>query len=616
VDKIIHNIGMAGAGAVQGAASPCFAHRRLAALPAGVPGKDKSVTIVSAPRRVSLTTHRRHPKGPQARILLTSIFGPYAQDDEHGSRTLNPMELYHNQVTRVQRSFSLRMFHRSWGLMLIQENIESPCTLLDFPTLERFVEELRSVQYDIIGIGAIIPNIAKVRHMCRLIREHQPRATIVIGGHVSNYPDIERIVDADHIVRGEGVAWMRRFLGDSEEEAARPIRHPRILSGLRSRTMGISLRNRPGDVAAVLIPSVGCPMGCNFCATSAMFGGKGSCVHFYKTGDELFQVMCGLERDMQVRSFFVMDENFLFHRARALRLLELMREHGKAWSLYVFSSANVFRAYTMEQIVGLGISWVWMGLEGENAAFDKLRNTDVPHLVRTLQSHGVRVLGSSIIGMDDHTPANIDSVIDYAVKYDTDFHQFMLYTPVPGTALYREHQASGRLLEPHEYEEADIHGQLKFNFRHPQIPEGQEGEFLLRAFRRDFEINGPSVVRIARTLLEGWRRHRAHPEARIRDRFLWEVRGLAVSYAGALWATRRFYRRSNPALAARIEAVLADVKREFGLRARLAAPIVGRYLSTMLKREEQRLARQHTYEPPTFYEHRNVPARAQAQISR
>ena len=54
------------------------------------------------------------------------------------------MELYHNQVTREQGSFSLRMFHRSWGLMMIQQNITAPSTLLDFPTLEKFERELSS----------------------------------------------------------------------------------------------------------------------------------------------------------------------------------------------------------------------------------------------------------------------------------------------------------------------------------------------------------------------------------------------------------------------------------------------------------------------------------------
>src|ERR1700741_2348724 len=99
-----------------------------------------------------------HPKGTQARVLLSSVFGPYARDDEFGSRAINPMELYHNQVTREQGSFSLRMFHRSWGLMMIQQNISAPSTLLDFPTLDRFEQELRSHRYDVVGISGIIPN--------------------------------------------------------------------------------------------------------------------------------------------------------------------------------------------------------------------------------------------------------------------------------------------------------------------------------------------------------------------------------------------------------------------------------------------------------------------------
>jgi len=148
-------------------------------------------------------------------------------------------------------------------------------------------------------------------------------------------------VDADHIVRGEGVRWMRKFLGEDEHA---PLAHPKVTAGFNVRAMGLPVRRGRSDQPAVLLPSVGCPMGCDFCSTSAMFGGKGKSVNFYETGDELFEIMCQLEREMQVQSFFIMDENFLFHRKRALRLLELIEEHGKAWSLYVFSSANVLRS--------------------------------------------------------------------------------------------------------------------------------------------------------------------------------------------------------------------------------------------------------------------------------
>ncbi len=47
--------------------------------------------------------------------------------------------------------------------------------------------------------------------------------------------------------------------------------------------MGVRLPQREGGTAATIIPSVGCPMGCNFCTTSAFFGGKGKFVNFYET---------------------------------------------------------------------------------------------------------------------------------------------------------------------------------------------------------------------------------------------------------------------------------------------------------------------------------------------
>ncbi len=34
----------------------------------------------------------RHPKGAGARVLLSSGFGPFARDDQFGSRAINPAE--------------------------------------------------------------------------------------------------------------------------------------------------------------------------------------------------------------------------------------------------------------------------------------------------------------------------------------------------------------------------------------------------------------------------------------------------------------------------------------------------------------------------------------------
>ncbi|HLV87160.1 MAG TPA: radical SAM protein [Candidatus Sulfotelmatobacter sp.] len=550
--------------------------------------------------KVVLPIPETHPKGRNARVLLSSVFGPYAQDDEFGSRSINPMELYHNQVTRAQGSFSLRMFHRSWGIMLIQANISAPCAVLDFPSREVFARELTRHRYDVVGISSIIVNVAKVREMCRITRKLSPHSVIVVGGHVAAIPGIESMIDADHIVRGEGISWMRRYLG---EDPNAPIRHPAIVSGFGTRIMGIRLPERRGATAATIIPSVGCPMGCNFCTTSAFFGGKGKFINFFESGDELFEVMQRTETNLGVRSFFVMDENFLLHRERALTLLERMKEAGKSWTMSVFASANAIRKYTMQELVDLGVSWLWMGLESPRASYGKLQGADTHQLTRDLRAHGIRVQGSTIIGLEHHTRENIVSEIEHAVAHNTDFHQFMLYTPVPGTPLYRQMEEELRLLQDVDY--ADVHGQFKFNFKHAAISREDSKRFLDWAFQRDFEINGPSLYRLARTLLSGWKRYKDWPDARVRERFVGEMQRLSGVYSSALWAMEREFRRVNRNVTDQIRDLREEFRRESGIVSQIMPAVLGPVLLWTTRRENKRLARGKSYEPPIILERTN-----------
>jgi len=543
---------------------------------------------------------KRGSNFPSVGVLLTSVFRPFARDDEFGSRAINPLELYHNQVTRAQGPFSLRMHHRSWGIMMIQENISVPSTLLDFPTRERFIQELKTRQYDIVGISGIIVNVGKVREMCRLVREHSPKSIVVVGGHVAAIPGVERMLDADHIVKGEGIRWFREILGEPLDA---PISHPVVRSSFGFRLMGLRAPPGGGDPAATIIPSVGCPMGCNFCATSAFFGGKGRFVNFYETGKQLFDVMCKVEQRLNVCTFFMMDENFLLYRKRALELLDQMKKHGKAWSMYVFSSANAVRKYDMRQLVELGVSWVWMGFESGQAGYAKLKNADTIALTRDLQSHGIRVQGSTIVGMEHHTPENMRQQIEYAVAHDADCHQFMLYTPLPGTPLYAEMEKQGRISK--EVAMADIHGQYKFNFQHEHIGYDDSKSWLDFAFQHDYDVNGPSLYRIMRTMYDGWKRYGQDGDARVRARFIFEAKNLRRGYGAALWAMERYLRSSNEAISQRIAELRKQMEDEFGVVTRVFDRVVGPLLLWSARREVAAYPYGRPLEPRTFVERRN-----------
>ena len=258
---------------------------------------------------------------------------------------------------------------------------------------------------------------------------------------------------------------MRRYLGEDPEA---PIVHPEILSGFGLRILGMRVPDSKCDTAATIIPSVGCPLGCNFCTTSSFFGGKGKSIHFYETGDQLFEVMQQMEQSLGVSSFFMMDENFLLNRPRAMQLAGAHEGGRQELGALRFLVGECHpQVHAWKNWCNSGVSWIWVGLESPNSSYAKLKNSDTRALAAELRQHGIKLLGSTIVGLEHHTPENIHAEIEYAVSHGTDFHQFMLYTPVPGTPLFAQMQQEGRMLD--DVDLADIHGQFKFNFQHAAI---------------------------------------------------------------------------------------------------------------------------------------------------
>jgi hypothetical protein len=70
--------------------------------------------------------------------------------------------------------------------------------------------------------------------------------------------------------------------------------------------------------------------------------------------------MSHMESALKVQTFFVMDENFLLHRERAMQLLHRMKKAGKSWGMAVFASANAIRKYTFQELV----DWHLLAVDG------------------------------------------------------------------------------------------------------------------------------------------------------------------------------------------------------------------------------------------------------------
>ncbi len=438
---------------------------------------------------------------PRKRILLSGVFGPFGVDDEYG-RKENIMELFHNQVTKAQGASSWRYHHRSFGLYFLAANLDADVTVLDFPSRKRFVRELKK-GYDVVGISFIAPNFVKAREMARLTRQESPKAVIVLGGHGAAIDGVEERIDCDHVVRGEGIGWMRSFLGQDPDA---PVVHPVLPSVERRSILGVPV---PGIGASLLVPGLGCVNGCRFCSTSHFFGRK---YHsFLPTGRDLFEAARRIADLRGTDEFFVMDENFLKDTGRAMELLDEMERHERYFRFHIFSSAEAITAFGLDNLVRLGVGFVWIGVEasGRQGNYPKNEGVDARVLVREMRERGIVVLASGILCQEHHTPANIQEDIDFLVALEADLVQFMLLTPMPGTALHREQAQQGALRTELPLEE--WHGQKHLAYRHPSFPGDSAERWLTAAFRKDYEVNSSSMYRVVETSLRGFRRLASHP---------------------------------------------------------------------------------------------------------
>ncbi|MCX6560590.1 MAG: radical SAM protein [Candidatus Aminicenantes bacterium] len=467
------------------------------------------------------------------RILLSAVFGPYGVDDAYG-RKENIMELFHNQVTKAQGIGSFRFHHRSFGLYFLAANIDADVTVLDFPSRQRFIREIKK-GYDIVGISFIMPNFIKAKEMARLVRLHAPQAKIVLGGHGTAIEGIETLIDCDEVAKGEGIRWLRTYLGQDPEA---PIYHPTLRSAQYMRIFGVPLF---GKSASLLVPGLGCVNGCKFCSTSHFFGR--TYTPYLATGQELFETACRIADETGSDDFFVMDENFLKDRTRAMELLQEMEAHQRFFDFSIFSSAEAIQAFGVENLARLGVKFLWLGVETKNQAenFEKNRGLDPQRLIRQLRDHGVSVLASGILCMEHHTPDNIQIDIDHLVGMESDLVQFMLLIPIPVTELYRDLQKRGLLKMDLPFE--DWHGQKRLNFNHPMFPGDAAEHWIKAAFRKDYEENSSSMYRLIETSFRGARTLAAKSETGESDPWLAaraeQLRKRTLDYAPILAAIER-----------------------------------------------------------------------------
>jgi radical SAM superfamily enzyme YgiQ (UPF0313 family) len=334
--------------------------------------------------------------------------------------------------------------------------------------------------FDLVAISSFSAQIGEAFALADRYRSQGTR--VVMGGlHVTALPE-EAARHADAVVLGEGECSWPQVLKDASAGRLQRVYRPGGEFDLsrapmpRFELLDISRYNR-----LTVQVSRGCPWRCEFCASSILLTGQ------YKQ-KPLERVLAEVDRIRELwhRPFLELaDDNAFVNKGYWKRLLAQLRTRHVRW----FAETDL-SVHEDSELLALmrasGCTEVLIGLESptEAALHGLERRTDWkrkrwPHYLQAIeriQSHGIRVNGCFILGLDGHGPEIFDEVYEFVERSGLYDVQITVQTPFPGTPLYSRLRREKRLLEDRAWELCTL---FDVNFRPRKLSVQQ----LRRGFR-------------------------------------------------------------------------------------------------------------------------------------
>lgn len=434
------------------------------------------------------------------KVLLTTIHRPLGIDSETCTKNILA-EPYNAQITLAQGVFSLRTVCNGWGLEFIASNINTPTTVLHYPTKRIFIKELKK-GYDYVGIGFVVCTFPKAIELCELVRREAPDTKIVLGGYGTVLEECDQY--ADYVCREEGVNFLKRLIG---EDRVDNFKIPLIKRPLKIMSV-------PSKQEVIIPTGLGCSRGCDFCCTSHFFDRR--YCPLLKTGREIHEVMYSADFSKNnIMNVSFIDEDFLADRKKITEMARLNSQEIEKLILFnCFSTLQSLSQYTIEELLSMGLSGVWVGVESKKADYPKLRNIDVAQMINDLKNAGINVLISMIIGYDWHDEKTVEEDIQYLLSLKPTLSQFMLYSPCPQTPLYSKMKEENRLLDvPYRYQDG-----FHALFKHPHFSTEELENLIMQFFKREYEELGPAIFRVLEVQLKGYEFIKNNPNPLFRMR--------------------------------------------------------------------------------------------------
>ena len=372
-----------------------------------------------------------------------------------------------------------------WEITIFDENVRVP----DYAALPR---------PDLVGVTAFT---SQANRAYEVASEWRGRGVpVVMGGIHATMCTEEAAARVDSVVTGEAEAVWAQVLADAREGVPRPL-----YEGAHAEMDEVPPARHDlltGDYACGSIQTTrGCPLNCSFCSVTAFNG--------YRYRQRPVADVVREFGTIREKLVLVVDDNLIgTSRKHVARTKDLFRAMIQAKLRKQWIAQATINVADDQELLTLaakaGCAGVFIGFESPTPAglkgignkFNLVNGRDFAASVRRIQRHKIVVAGSFIMGLDTDEPGIGQRIAEVAEHCGVDVLNTLFLTPLPGTRLWDELAAQGRIAAD-RFPEDWKHYTLTF-------PVAQYRHFTCAGIVREMEVCDDTFYSLRKTLRRAW----------------------------------------------------------------------------------------------------------------
>jgi radical SAM superfamily enzyme YgiQ (UPF0313 family) len=277
-------------------------------------------------------------------------------------------------------------------------------------------------------------------------------AKTVLGGIHPSMCTAEAAQHCDSVVVGEAEHVWHPLLQDLQQGKLKKIYRSDHVADLTACPTPVrSILSRKRYLSDVVQTTKGCPFDCEFCSVHAF---DGQTIR-NRTVEQIVREIEDIKRlspkYKKKNAIFFADDNIIANKRFARELFLALRSYNINWMCQ--ASIDVSKEDELLELMrDSGCGAVFIGFE--STSDDNLarmhkgvnRRYNYTEAIQRIQSHGILVHGSFVVGYDFDSQSTFDALIAFIKESKLLVPIINILTPFPGTRLFKRLEEEGRIL--------------------------------------------------------------------------------------------------------------------------------------------------------------------------